>query len=221
MPGRPSSESSGFPEGSSRSEGARLGVPPVVNGNGHFNGANANDRDSIPSNESYSEAEGADPPLSPCVMTVILQPPTDVRPGEVFHSPVIVSLESRPTGNRRHDIPQNDARYWALASIRRHDGSNVLAGETLATIRRADTPQRYPNMGYLVFSDLKVFEPGNFKIYISLIQMPGTTGQSGLQRTIAAGTKIDAVTTNEINVEEDAVMMPRRESVIDSFCDVN
>ena len=50
--------------------------------------------------------------------------------------------------------------------------------------------------------------------------MPGSTGHSGLQRYIAAGTKIDAVITNEINVEEDIVMTPRRKFVIESFCDL-
>lgn len=142
-------------------------------------------------------------------MTVIVQPPTNIRPGEQFDSPVVISLESRPSGNRRHDIPGNDAKYWAMASITQN-GTNLLQGIIAVTIRRADTPPQHLNLGYLVFNDLRILHPGSFKIYISLVLMPDITGPSDSYMGVAGGIKVDAVLTNEIHVDEDAVMMARR-----------
>lgn len=158
---------------------------------------------------SSNEAEDADPPLSPCVMTVIVQPPTNIRPGEQFDSPVVVSLESRPCGNRRHNIPENDARYWATASITQN-GLNLLQGTIAVTIRRTDTPLQHLNLGYLVFNNLRILHPGSFRIYISLVLMPTITGPSDSYTSVAGGTKVDAVLTNEIHVGEDAVVVARR-----------
>ena len=164
------------------------------------------------SSGSSPEAEGADPPLSPCVMTVIVQPPTDVRPGEQFGTPVVVSLESRSSGNRAHDIPGNDNKYWALASITLQDGSNIVEGATAVTIRRASTPLPHQNMGYLIFNNLRIRRPGTFKIYISLVLMPTIVGPQEFRANLVHAFKMDSVLTNEIFVDEDNVTRPTRKS---------
>lgn len=218
MPVRQPSESIIFPQDSPQDEDTQQGGSAVLNCISNPHGrpsttvgisTNGDLHNSTTPERSSWEAESADPPLSPCVMTVIVQPPTDIRPGEQFDSPVVISLESRPSGNRRHDIPQNDARYWAIASITR-DGVNILQGIVAVTIRRADMPLQHLDLGYLIFNDLRILHPGNFEITISLVLMPDITGPSEPYTDVAGGIKVDEVLTNEIHVGEDAVMMARR-----------
>ena len=72
-------------------------------------------------------------------------------------------------------------------------------------------------MGYLVFPGLKIMEPGSFKIYISLVLMPGPLSDNERQWEMRAGTKVDAVITNEVYVEENAVEVPRRKPMTERF----
>ncbi len=218
MPVRQPSDPMVFPQDSPQDEDTQQGDSPVLNGISDPQGhscttagisTNGDLHNSTTHERSSREAEGADPPLSPCVMTVIVQPPPNIRPGEQFDSPMVVSLESRPSRNRRHDIPENDARYWAIASITQ-DGVNILQGIFAVTIRRSDMPLQHLNLGYLIFNNLRILHPGNFKICISLVLMPDITGPSDPYTSVAGGIKVDEVLTNEIHVGEDAVMMPRR-----------
>ena len=224
MPVRPPSEPAVFPQSPPGGEDPQQGLARVlgsasdsperlVNGDSHASASpeRSSNGDGAQTERSTPSAQGADPPLSPCVMTVIVQPPTDGRPAERFHSPVVVSLETRPTGNVEYDIPGNDARYWALASIaRRPDGSDVLRGATTVSIRRAHRPPQHPNVGYLIFNNLSITQPGVFRIYISLVLMPGISVSSELDPSGVNGIKVDDILTNEINVDVDAVMLPPR-----------
>ena len=176
---------------------------------------NGDSQTSTTSEEASSDDEGADPPLSPCFMTVIIQPPAEVRPGEQFHTPIVVSLESRSTGCRRTDLPENDIRYWAAASIPTQNGRHVLVGGTSVIIKRADTPPQHPDLGYLIFHNLNITEPGFFKILITLVLMPSADNPhefGGTGTHTFGARKVDAIQTIEINVDEDAVTMPRRKS---------
>ncbi len=213
MPARQRSAPNVVPHGSPREDDTHQDLVPVVNGTSdtpeRFNNTGGNSVNEDRHTSTTPEGEGADPPLSPCVMTVIVQPPTTVRPGEQFGSPVVISLETRPTGTREHDIPENDARYWAVASITQN-GSNLLQGVIAVNIRRAQTPPQHLNLGYLVFNNLKIWQPGSFKIYVSLVLMPDITGPSEFYTNVVGGIKVDAVLTNEVHVDEYAVTMARR-----------
>ena len=184
----------------------------LVNGN-HYS-------PDITDGSSTEDDEGAVVPLSPCVMSVIVQPPTDVRPGERFVSPLVISLESRPSGNYSHDIPENDNKYWALATLVNvgpFGGLGVLPGNNCATIRRATTPPQHPNLGYLVFDNLHLIQTGTFKIHVSLILMPEFRSLPEHIEDVEGAYVMDEIDTNEIWVDEDVGMRPRRKSLIMLF----
>lgn len=109
-------------------------------------------------------------------MNVIVQPPSEIRPGSLLHPPIVVRLE----GHRAQNVNVNDANIWALASVVSADGlvalappqTNLLSGTLVDSIHTASVDEERRGMGYMTFPNLAINQAGNYRIRVSLVRMP-------------------------------------------------
>jgi hypothetical protein len=107
-------------------------------------------------------------------MDLIIRPLSAARPNVEIYPPIVVAITTRP---ERGDV----SGVWAFASLTTEDQTESLApprndlllGRTADSIHPLtdDIDAEGGSIGYAVFSDLKIAEPGTYCLKISLIDM--------------------------------------------------
>lgn len=117
-------------------------------------------------------------------MDLLVPPLSAVRPGDVFSPPVVVALKV-PASQAGRNSARRDvgdvSGIWAIVSLVTEDRndslapprSDLLMGRTVASIRPAfnESDPEDPTVGYAIFPDLAIAEPGTYCLKISLIDM--------------------------------------------------
>jgi hypothetical protein len=117
-------------------------------------------------------------------MDLVIRPVPAIRPGVVMHPPVVLALKA-PTARSERDRPYRDigdvSGMWAFVSLVSEDQSQSLApprddlltGSAAGCIRPIldESDPEDLTVGYAVFSDLAIAEPGTYRLKISLIDM--------------------------------------------------
>ncbi|MCJ1427568.1 hypothetical protein MMC29_005471 [Sticta canariensis] len=113
-------------------------------------------------------------------MNVIVQPPSEIRPGSLLHPPIVVRLEGYRAQNATEIVNVNDTNIWALASVVSADGmvalappqTDLLSGTLVDSVHTSSVDEGRRVMGYMTFSNLAINEAGNYRIRVSLVRMP-------------------------------------------------
>ena len=115
------------------------------------------------------------------MLGLAVQPPSRIRPGTALYPPIAARLSSETS------VFEELSQKWAVATLIRSSGEvvhNKLSGKI------ADSAHPLPENGatsgavqwfdraYFYFPDLKIEEPGRYKIRISLMQMDYSTETS-------------------------------------------
>ena len=116
------------------------------------------------------------------IMNVIIEPPSEIRPGDLLQPPIVIKLENRNGRNADDEIDIEDGNLWAQASVVSEDGMvalappqpNLITGTLVDSVRPATPEKESQESGYLTFPDLAIHQTGRFRIRISLIKMPTT-----------------------------------------------
>ena len=135
-------------------------------------------------------------------MNVIVEPPPQVRPGQVLSPPVVIRLERAET--EENDI--NPSLLFAFVSITSEDGStslapprnDLIAGNLSDSVHTldSDTESDDEEVGFLSFPDLRIQDPGSYRLRVSLMRMDvtsteGPRGAMNLQSTLSRVIHVD------------------------------
>ncbi|KAL9019092.1 MAG: hypothetical protein Q9185_003634 [Variospora sp. 1 TL-2023] len=126
--------------------------------------------------ESAAQAHSA---LSPYQMHVIIDPPDEARPGDALIPAPTIMVRFRGHVQEEAIQAQDITNYWVFASLVSEDGrialappsTSLVSGRLIGTIREpkdADDGE----VGYAIFKDLCIHQPGSFRLRISLMRMP-------------------------------------------------
>lgn len=137
-------------------------------------------------------------------MNVIIEPPSETRPGNLLNPPIVIKLENRKGQSISEKIDIEDGNLWAQASVVSEDGMvalappqpNLISGTLVGSVQPA-APEESHELGYLTFPNLAIHQPGRFRIRISLIRMP-TANESEAINLQSIVTRIIKVDTNAI-----------------------
>lgn len=138
------------------------------------------------------------------IMNVIVEPPSEIRPGDLLHPPIVIKLENRSGRLVNNEIDIEDGSLWAQASVVSEDGMvalappqpNLISGTLVDSIRPATPKDESQELGYLTFPDLAIHQTGKFRIRISLIKMPATDEPEAIN--------LQSIVTRIIKVDSDA-----------------
>jgi hypothetical protein len=117
-------------------------------------------------------------------MDLVIRPVRAIRPGVVMHPPIVLALKapaSRSERARAYRDIGDVSGIWAFVSLASEDQSQSLApprndlliGSVAGYIRPVpdESDPGDLTVGYAVFSDLAIAEPGTYCLKISLIDM--------------------------------------------------
>lgn len=117
-------------------------------------------------------------------MDMVIRPLIAIRPGVVMHPPIVVALKAGASRSERNLAYRNVgdvSGIWAFISLVTEDRNQSLApprtdlllGRTVDSIRPFfdESDAENPTVGYAVFADLAIAEPGRYCLKISLIDM--------------------------------------------------
>ncbi|KAL8896338.1 MAG: hypothetical protein Q9207_007757 [Kuettlingeria erythrocarpa] len=166
---------------------------------------------------AIEDAEGLRGALSPYQMHIIREPPVQVRPGNALIPAVRVALRTQEThedeGARGRDL----SSYWASVSLISADGlvalappsTTILSGSLVDSIREPESAEGERDIGYVLFRNLVINQPGYFRLRISLLRMPSGTSDAettggGLLPSSSGVLNTGSVTTRIIHVHRDA-----------------
>ena len=153
------------------------------------------------------------------IMNVIVQPPSEARPGSVLEPPIVVRLEDQRTPSPGRFKDGDEANLWAMASVVSEDGMvalappqpNLISGTLVDSLHQASTPRQSPEVGFLTFRDLTIHRNGNYRIRISLIRMPSV--QDSAQAASAGAINLQSAITRVIRVTSTATkQLPSKSS---------
>ena len=121
---------------------------------------------------------------SPYKMEMVIRPLSAIKPGVTMHPPVVVALKAQTSRGERDGIYRelgDVSGIWAFVSLVTEDGNQSLApprtdlllGRIVDSIHPAfdNTNSEGPTVGYAIFPDLAIAEPGRYCLRISLIDM--------------------------------------------------
>ncbi len=154
--------------------------------------------------------------LSPYQMHIITEPPIQVRPGNILIPPVRVALRTQETHEYGGAGAIDLSSYWASVSLISADGlvalappsTTLLSGSLVDSIREPGPAEGDSDIGYVLFQNLAINQPGDFRLRISLLRMPSgisdaeTTGGGLLPSSGVLNT--GSVTTRVIHVHRNA-----------------
>src|SRR5436189_6084326 len=117
-------------------------------------------------------------------MDLIIRPVQAIKPRVVMHPPIVLALKASASRSERNSAYRDVgdvSGVWAFVSLVSEDQSRSLApprsdlliGSVACCIRPAldESPSEDLTVGYAVFSDLAIAEPGTYRWKISLIDM--------------------------------------------------
>jgi hypothetical protein len=122
--------------------------------------------------------------MNPYNMDLVIRPMRAIKPGVVMHPPIVLALKA-PASRSEKNSARRDmgdvSGIWAFVSLVSEDQSRSLApprndllvGSVARCIRPVldETNPEDLTVGYAVFSDLAIAEPGTYCWKISLIDM--------------------------------------------------
>jgi hypothetical protein len=122
--------------------------------------------------------------MTPYNMDLVIRPVQAIKPGVVMHPPIVLALKA-PASRSEKNSARRDmgdvSGIWAFVSLVSEDQSRSLApprndllvGSVARCIRPVldETNPEDLTVGYAVFSDLAIAEPGTYCWKISLIDM--------------------------------------------------
>lgn len=138
------------------------------------------------------------------VMNVVVEPPSEIRPGDLLHPPIVIKLKNRGGGSADDEFDIDNGSLWAQASVVSEDGMvalappqpNLISGTLVDSIRPATPEEESQELGYLTFPNLAIHQTGKFRIRISLIKMPTTDESEAIN--------LQSIVTRIIKVDSDA-----------------
>jgi hypothetical protein len=117
-------------------------------------------------------------------MDLVIRPVPAIRPGVVMHPPIVLALKA-PASRSERDRAYRDigdvSGIWVFVSLVSEDQrqslapprNDLLTGSVAGCIRPVldESDPEDLTVGYAVFSDLAIAEPGTYCLKISLIDM--------------------------------------------------
>lgn len=143
----------------------------------------------------------------PYVMDIIVQPPSEIRPGELLRPPIVVRLEAQNQIGAVDNADVEIGNLWASAGIVSEDGlvalappqPNLLTGTLVDSLHPRPSQEAGQELGYFRFPKLAIHQTGNFRIQFLLARMP-TDGSLEV-------VNIQSSLTSVIHVDDNAAMM--------------
>jgi hypothetical protein len=143
-------------------------------------------------------------------MNIILQPPPEVRTSARIEPFPVISLGPCSPKSSRSTPISDMSGVWALASLTTADGTEVLTpprpdlleGQLVDSIHLAMEADSGPETGYALFPNLRVQQPGRYRIRISLIDMDSNGSSLGM--TSQGGMNLQVVNSSVFTVHPTA-----------------
>ncbi|MCJ1223495.1 hypothetical protein MMC12_000137 [Toensbergia leucococca] len=144
----------------------------------------------------------------PYAMSIMLQPPSRVRAGDLLSPPIFMNLRCRRAEYNPRDMVRDAESLWALACVVSEDGTTALAppqsdllqGSMVDSIHPEISNAEASSLGYASFSNLAIQRAGRYRIRISLIGMGPIEDSS--DASLQMGTNLQSVVTRVINVDQ-------------------
>jgi len=148
------------------------------------------------------------------MLGLAVQPPSRTRPGIPLYPPIAVRLSSDTS------LFEELSHQWAVVTLVRSSGEilrDKLSGKLadsahpLPSSRLGRSVLSHRDRAYFYFPDLRISEPGRYKIRVSLMRMDFSTSAS----TEGEATVCDEVDSRSIIVEDmhSGHMSPRKSAV--------
>jgi hypothetical protein len=148
------------------------------------------------------------------ILTILVEPPGQTRPGLLLNPPLVMRLERGSDPNGGQPMPVDPALFWAVVSVVPADSDNPLSATQVGILTGTPVDSVHPlnpdatgrDIGYMSFTDLAIREPGRYRLRINLIQMNavghsnvppfegGLSVQNMLSRVITVDPDVEAVT---------------------------
>jgi hypothetical protein len=122
--------------------------------------------------------------MNPYNMDLVIRPVQTIKPRVVMHPPIVLALKAPASQSGRNSARRDIgdvSGIWAFVSLVSEDQSRSLAPPRndllIGSVARCIRPvldETHPEdltVGYAVFSDLAIAEPGTYRWKISLIDM--------------------------------------------------
>lgn len=134
-------------------------------------------------------------------MNVLVQPPPQIRPGEVLNPPVVVRLEKIAGCNYSEFAAYDPAVLWAFVSVTTEDGQtslapprdDLLSGTPTDSVHTLDYAEGH-EAGFMSFTDIAIRDSGRYRLRISLVKVnaPGNNSSNvNLQSTLSRVIHVD------------------------------
>ena len=136
-------------------------------------------------------------------MDVIVEPPPQVRPGTTLTPPIIIRLAKTDVED---EVERDTSRLFAFVSVTSEDGSTSLAppssdlvsgnlSDSVHTLE-SDSESDDEEVGFLSFPDIKIQNPGNYRLRVSLMRIDAggssePRGAMSLQSTLSRVIRVD------------------------------
>ncbi|KAL8928782.1 MAG: hypothetical protein Q9208_001560 [Pyrenodesmia sp. 3 TL-2023] len=135
---------------------------------------------SVAETSAIENVEGSAGALSPYQMHIIIEPPIEARPGDTLIPPVTVTLQTRETDEDGEARAKDLNSYWTSVSLISADGlvalappsTTLLSGSLVKSIQEPDSAEGESVVGYVLFQNLIINQPGDFRLRISLLRIP-------------------------------------------------
>lgn len=106
-------------------------------------------------------------------MNIAVQPPSEIRPGDLLNPPIVVLLE----GQKIQDA--DDGNIWGLVSVVSADGlqalsppqTNLISGTLVDSIHSVSPGQGRRERKFLSFPSVAINQTGRYRIRICLVKM--------------------------------------------------
>ncbi|KAL8994300.1 MAG: hypothetical protein Q9188_007107 [Gyalolechia gomerana] len=145
--------------------------------------------DSVIGTSTMQDREGGYSLLSPYRMHIVIEPPREARLGDRLIPPPTVCLRTPEDHREDESLVEDLSRFWASVSMVSEDGmvalappsTTLISGTLVDSVREAYHVEDEGEIGYFLFQNLSINQPGNFRFRISLMQMPtsGTQAPDG------------------------------------------
>jgi hypothetical protein len=137
-------------------------------------------------------------------MEIILEPPSQSRPGQVLRPPIVVALKDQRLINSIDELGVDAKHLFACASVVSENGLVALAPPNPDLLKGGFSDSIHPGFNdqgqeqghYFRFTDLKIHEVGRFRIRILLVKMSTTGGSSEVMNLESVVTRVIHVHTN-------------------------
>ncbi|KAI4155922.1 MAG: hypothetical protein LQ340_000648 [Diploschistes diacapsis] len=152
-------------------------------------------------------------------MHVIIEPPQQVRPGRILNPPIVVRLDKTEAEDESVTDP---SLLFAFISITSEDGStslapprdDLIAGNLSDSVHTLDSDSESDEeeVGFLSFPNLRIQDPGNYRLRVSLMKMEVTdssasTGAMNLQSTLSRVIHVNSEAEDLSPGEEEAALL--------------